>query len=252
MLRQLLLAIALWVLCAFVSLSAVAQTLRPRRAESLTRPRRATVSGILTDRLSSKALQRWNVIERLVFVEDSHGQPFHPTLRALWEWAETSGHIIYIEISNPGRISTCTAGSFSIERFDPRGEKHVAVIRLHLSNIDQAYVGSSTAHADGFMPFEGLNKEERYAEVLGHELAHAAYILTSQERAQKVEELVEQTNDLLLSNRKGRSDSSLGPDMRQRLIKRDSLLKDLEAQAESMEAVVWRELLAGQKARAKN
>jgi|GEM_PF-942387 len=250
--RELLLATAIFVLFASISLSTEAQDISQRHTESSGRPRRATLSGIVTDRLSAKGLQRWKAIEQLIFAEDANGQLLHPTLKALWEWAETSGHIIYIEIPNQGRISTCTAGSFSLERFDPQGKKHVAVVRLHLSNIDQAYIGPSTARADGFIPFEALTREERYAEVLGHELAHAVYILTNQARARMVEEFVEQTNEILLSGQARHGIEPIGQEMRQRLIRRDTLLKELEAQAETMEIVVWRELVMGQALRGRS
>ena len=136
---------------------------------------------------------------------------------------------------------SCTAGSFSIEQADPEGKRHLAAIRLYLNTIDQAIAGPATARADGFIPLAGLNKEERYVEVLGHELAHAVYILSDLERAQKVENWVEQTNDLFLSANRER-DRQLSPWMRQRLIQRDLLLEELEAQAEKMETAIWTEL----------
>ncbi len=211
------------------------------------RPRRVTTTGIITERLLPKDLQRWSAIERIVFAEDRSGQPLHPTLRGLWEWAEASGHAVYIELATSNRVSTCTAGSFSIERLDPQGKRHDVVVRLYLSNIDQAYVGANAARAGTFVPFAGLSKEERYAEVLGHELAHAAFILSHQPRAEMVEEMVEQTNELLLKHTQ-RAGEPMGQEMRQRLLKRDSVLKDLEEQAETMEAGVWREIMAGKKA----
>jgi hypothetical protein len=48
-----------------------------------------------------------------------------------------------------------------------------------------------------------------------------------------------------------RQGEPIGQEMRERLIERDSFLKELETQAEEMEVVIWRELLAGQKGRAK-
>lgn len=215
------------------------------------RPRRVTTTGIITERLSPKTLQRWNAIERIVFAEDGSGQPLHPTLRGLWEWVEASGHAVYIELATSNRVSTCTAGSFSIEKLDPQGKRHEAVVRLYLSNIDQAYVGEHAARAGNFIPFEGLSKEERYAEVLGHELAHAAFILSHQQRAEMVEEMVEQTNERLLSYTQ-RAGEPMDQEMHQRLLKRDSVLKDLEEQAEAMEAAVWREIMAGKKSADKN
>jgi hypothetical protein len=222
-----------------------------RQTQGMPSSHPAELSGLITTRLTPKSLARWKAIERLVFAEDVNRQPLHPTLRSLWEWVETSGHAVLIEIVHSTRNSTCTAGSFIIEHFDPKGERHVAVIRLNLSNIDQAYVGPEAARAGGFIPFDGLSREERYAEVLGHELSHAIHILTSLERTKKVEEMVEKTNELLLSQPPRRKDGLLSVEMKRRLFQRDALLQELEKQAEAMEYIVWRELTAGKSVREK-
>jgi hypothetical protein len=171
-------------------------------------------------------------------------------LRNLWEQVETSRHAVFIEIVCSSKTSSTNAGSFAIERFDPKGEKHIAVIKLKLSSIDQAYIGPSTARDNGFNPFQGLSKKERYVEVLGHELAHAVHILSDLERARKVEEMVEKTNEILISQRPNRKANLLALEMNRRLSRRDELLKDLEEYAEGMEYVVWRELTAGKGDRA--
>jgi hypothetical protein len=44
----------------------------------------------------------------------------------------------------------------------------------------------------------------------------------------------------------------MGQALRQRLHERDSLLKELEAQAEQIEVTIWQELVASQRARGKN
>jgi nucleotide-binding universal stress UspA family protein len=131
-----------------------------------------------------------------------------------------------------------------IERFDPMGERHIAVIRLSLTNISQAYVGRNTKRADGLIPFLGLEREERYAEVLGHELAHAVHILTNLGRARLVEEVVQQTNEMLLSQNHPSNGKGVSLDLKRRLSKRDTFLKELEDQAEAIEKVVWTELTA--------
>jgi len=204
-------------------------------------PYPAQKSGLITSRLSPKELEKWKAIEQVIFAEDANHQPLHPTLIALWEWVETSGHAVYVEFSSPGKASTCTAGHFLIEQFDPSGERHIALIRLNLMNIDQAYVGPSTKRADGLVPFLGLDREDRYAEVLGHELAHAVHILTDLERTRMVEEVVQQTNEMLLSQY-SRAQGLGGPELKRRLSKRDAFLQKLEGQAEAMEKVVWEEL----------
>ncbi len=198
--------------------------------------------GLITTRLSPKELEKWKAIEQVVFAEDTNHQTLHPTLAGLWQWVEISGHTVYVEFSRPNEVSTCTAGTFAIEQFDPLGERHIAVIRLSLPNINQAYVGPDTRRADGLVPFLGLDREERYAEVLGHELAHAVHILTNLERARRVEEDIQQTNQLLLSQHRRFPGIGVALDLKRRLSKRDAFLRELEAQAEAMEKTVWKEL----------
>ena len=207
-------------------------------------------TGIITDRLAPKDLQRWSEIERLVFAEQD-GQYLHPTLRGLWEWLETSGHAVFIEFLKPMASATSTAGHFKIEKLDARGERHAGIIQLNLSNIDLAYVGRETWRTAGFIPFDQLSREERYAEVLGHEMAHAADILTSLEKTAKVDELVEQTNAMLLHHRSLKPTEQLTIELKNRLNHRDAILSVLEATAEKMEAQVWRELVASKAKREK-
>ena len=175
-------------LLSSISLLATAPHLGLRRALGLERPQRALPSGLLTDRLSAEQLERWREIERLVLAEDARGGPLYPTLRGLWEWADASGHAIYLELPESSQVSLSIAGMFKIERLDPQGARHVVVIRLYLENIDRARLGPKVARKGGFVPFKKLGKVECYAEVLGHELVHTADILSDPERARLVEE----------------------------------------------------------------
>jgi hypothetical protein len=208
----------------------------------------AAATNIITDRLTAKDLRRWEAIKRIVFAEDIEGQPLHPTLRGLWEKLERSGHIIHIEMRGMGRAISNTAGVFHIERLDPEGVKHVAIIRLYPETIDRAYVGPA-AGAEEFIPFQGLSKEERYAEVLGHEMAHAVHILSDPARARMVKEVVQETNELFLSYGRQYGYANVGPEMQRRLNIRDALLKELEEPAEAAERLVWREILWSREAR---
>lgn len=198
-------------------------------------------TGLVTDRLSVKEKVVWQRIERIVFAEDSAHQPLHPTLRNLWQWIETSGHTVYVEIVNLKITKACTAGEFIIERFDPLGEQHIAIIQLNLSSINQAHVGVLARRPDGFIPFLGLDRQERYAEVLGHELSHAVHILTNLNRTRLVEEKVQQTNRIFLSL-PDRHKVKLAADLKLRLSQRDALLKELEDQAQAVEKKVWEEM----------
>src|SRR5215510_13643635 len=219
------------------------------RAQDSARLNSATATNIITDRLSVKDLRRWEAIKRIVFAEDIEGQPLHPTLRGLWDKLERSGHVIYIEMLGMGRAITNTAGVFHIERLDPEGLKHVAIIRLYPETIDRAYVGPDAEAPEGFIPFQGLSKEERYAEVLGHEMAHAIDILSDLERARMVKEVVQETNELFLSYGRQYGYANVGPEMQRRLSIRDALLKELEEPADAAERLVWREILWSREAR---
>jgi hypothetical protein len=211
-------------------------------AQGSARLNRATATNIITDRLTNKDLRRWDAIKRIVFAEDIEGQPLHPTLRGLWERLERSGHVIYIEMRGMGRAISNTAGVFHIERLDPEGVRHVAVIRLYPETIDRAYVGPTSDAPEGFIPFQGLSREERYVEVLGHELAHAVDILSDLTRARRVVEVVQQTNELFLLQGQRHGYANIGPEMLERIAIRDAFLKELEEPARAAEILVWKEI----------
>jgi hypothetical protein len=218
------------------------------RAQDAPRMNSAADTNIITDRLTGKDLRRWEAIKRIVFAKDIEGQPLHPTLRGLWDKLERSGHVIYIEMRGMGRAISNTAGVFHIERLDPEGVRHVAIIRLYPETIDRAYIGPATS-TEGFIPFYGLSKEERYAEVLGHELAHAVHILSDPARARMVKEVVQETNELFLSYGRQYGYANVGPELQRRLSLRDAFLKELEEPAEAAERLVWREILWSREAR---
>lgn len=230
----------LWAAVPAMLLILFVEAREPKRANYFSQ----RFTGLLTNRLSNKEMERWKEIERIVFAEDANRQPLHPTLRGLWEWIETSGHTVYVEFVRNNDVISCTAGEFLIEHLDRSGESHIATIQLNLTNINDAYVGAETRRPNGFVPFLGLKKEERYAEVLGHELAHAVHILTSLERTRAVVEFVQKTNQLLLSQYPRQKKAELGPELKRRVSKRDALLQKLEEQAEEMEKAVWTELAA--------
>jgi hypothetical protein len=198
-------------------------------------------SGLRTDRLSGKQLEKWQKIEELVMVKDRDGRPLHPTLRQLWDAVDTSRHAIFIEMPDSKGYF---AGRFEITRVDPEGEAHQGVILLNLRAIDRTSTGRAAARADGFIPFEGLRKNERYAEVLGHELAHAAWHLASPERARLAErlqgQLEEQARVLLAAGPGTGSD----PELLAQETDLERLARELEAPAETAERAIWEELQA--------
>jgi hypothetical protein len=197
--------------------------------------------GLRTDRLSGKLLERWQSIAQLVFAEDGEGQPLHPTLRAMWDEVAASGHEVYVELQEPRHSISCIAGLFLIESVRPDGHI-VAAFRLNLRTIDRIHVEPGMAQ-DAFVPFYGLGREGRYAEVLGHELGHAVWTLQRPERARRALEL--QSRQLMLARSLLRAKSGEQTEIRRRLRDSDAQAEALEAPARAAEARVWEELVAG-------
>jgi hypothetical protein len=196
--------------------------------------------GILLDRLSRRDVRTWRAIEGVVASSDASGGPRSPTLRRLWQWALATRHALYVEMAPPSRLAAGMAGVFGVERFDPAGVRYVSVIRLCPSNIQRARACPGPNAVQSFVRFAGLTDDERYAEVLAHELAHAEYLLNSPERlaefqeAQKaLEESVSRSRSSVVSGRE-----ALVRDHQQPL----AVLEAVEAYAESLEAAVLQEL----------
>src|SRR5213593_216737 len=79
-------------------------------ASSPSNPTVEMPSGIRTDRLSPRQLRVWRAIEAIVFAKDGSGRLSHPKLHSLWQWAETSGHVIYVQLVEPRDRWTHAAG----------------------------------------------------------------------------------------------------------------------------------------------
>ena len=237
------------VVLSLALLSSLDSIVSGQLREGSIRPRRVLASGIITDRLSNNDLQRWSRIKRIIFSTDAKGQPLHPILIGLWNEMACSPHAIYIEFGSSTHPVTNTAGAFRIEVFDPQGRRHQAAIQLNPETIDAALVGECAARPNGLIPFQMLGKDERYAEVLGHEMAHATSILGDQPLTKRVEEMVEQTNKTILSQVKIYGNMMLTPELRKRIDQRDGLLLELEQHAEAVELSVWREIIRGREER---
>jgi len=202
-------------------------------------------TGLRTDRLSAAQLRRWKAIVDIVRAEDRHHRPLHPTLRGLFDAIEGGPHTVFIEM--PKRASYI-AGSFEVTRIDPDGRAHEGILILNLRAIDQASTDPWAARADGFIPFKGLTRTERYAEVLGHELAHAAWHLASTERARLAhgleERLEEQARALMKDRLAGRNAHSRAWEAYFNRLKRE-----IEEPADAAERNVWEELQAAKRER---
>jgi hypothetical protein len=175
--------------------------------------------------------------------KDRDGHPLHPTLRALWDAVDTGGHIVYVQMRS--RRGSCIAGRFAITKVDPEGKTHEAILILNPRAIDQVPTRPAIVRTGGFIPFDGLAKYERYAELLGHELAHAVWTVADPERARLVMPL--QTDNEQVMRRV--LDDTLGSGDRERVRELAQLSRMLEEPAEAAEVAVWRELRAGQRVR---
>jgi len=201
--------------------------------------------GIRTDRLSREDLKTWKKVVAIVVAEGPDGKSLHPTLRALWDAVDTSGHAVYVVMRDPDSPASCIAGRFAITRVDPEGRAHEGILVLNLRAIDKASTGPAASRAGGFIPFEGLGRKERYAEVLGHELAHAVWSLADAERARLAQRLQggleEQVQILRAARARG-----LAADFQEHVGELDRLSQSLEEPAAAAERVIWKELRAGQ------
>ena len=204
-------------------------------AQELQQDGTANLTGIVPCHMSRAQLRIWRSILDIVMAEDKDGRRLHPTLYELYCQAETSGHLIRIEFAKAE--SSSRAGQFSIETPDPKGIRHVTTIRLNLATIERAYVGESTRYSNGLIPFSGLRTKHRYAEVLGHELAHAVAVFQDAGSLRLYEQLEKEAADL----EPGDVNDADG-DWIMRLESVKQLMRQIEKPAEAAELEIWREL----------
>ncbi len=193
-------------------------------------------AGIRTDRLAGKRLETWRSIVAIVLAKDRGGRSVHPALRRLWDAVEASGHAVYVELPESKSPRSYVAGRFAVTKVDPEGKAHEAVLMLNLPAIDRVSAGPGAARAHGFIPLAELGKKERYAEVLGHELAHAAWTFAEADRVRFAKPFSGEAE-------------GLHEETRQDAREVDRVSQQVEAPAEAAEEVIWAELLAGQRSR---
>ncbi len=183
-------------------------------------------TGILTDRLTKSRLKAWNAILTVVMARDQQGQLLHPKLYGLYQQADMSGKGIRIELSTRispyGPVAWCKT-----RRQTDSAQEEPIVIRLNLGLIDGAVTSPLARRVNGFIPFAGLGKKERYAEALGHELAHAVGFLFNTEYMEYYQE-VDRLRRVADGGPKGEA------------IER--LISLIEKPAESAELEIWQEL----------
>jgi hypothetical protein len=230
------------VLGALVILSAAYST--SSAAESINGQKTAETGGILKDRLSPRQRQIWQSIEGKILAEHAGGEPIYPALRRLWDGANGSRHQIYIEMPIKYSSLSPEAARFRIEKYDPDTERYAAVIELNLWKIEEAGMWREVARSNGFVPFKGLSTQERYLEVIAHELTHALLWLTDSKYVNLGREYFAEATEhhRLLTVKMKKADRQaalIGCRARLRV-----LAKEIEEPAEMMEEAIWMELIA--------
>jgi hypothetical protein len=195
--------------------------------------------GFRTDRLSAKQLRTWRKIEDVVFARDNAGSLLHPKLENLWRQVESSGCSIFIEMT--AQETENMAGKFIVENPGQDGKHSVLSIHIYVSTIDKANTSNWARRADGFIPFEKLENEKRYAEVLGHELEHAVRTIQDPEYAAlsgEQDRLEAEFRSRIRKEGKAAMDGNI--ELSRRL---DFLARQIEAPANAVEIEVWHELV---------
>lgn len=234
---------------ALASLTMIPNTLGQQAVSDATRADATTSDGIRTDRLTPKQRRIWGSIEQIIRAVDRTGRPLHPKLFSLWQWARTSGHTIYIEVLDE-KHTAYHAGFLTVPEAGSDDVRKAAVIQLWSWVIENASVQKDVRRPDGFIPFEGLGKLERYAQVVGHELAHAAQQFNDPAYDSLCRQLEKERAEFLSSRQQSRVGSAYDQPTLQRLTRLVSLTEQIEKPAQSAEVEIWRELLNGQSSRA--
>jgi hypothetical protein len=232
-----------WIVAAGLMLSlipnGIVQRCRAATDAAASLPENCSAGSILTDRLLRGDQRIWNSIRKIVLAQDKQGRPKHPKLYDLWCTLEESGHEVFFELIDRGLTYSSQAGKFTIERLDPSGRQHICAIRLNLSAIRQAYTKADAMRTDGFLPMAKLGEKERYAEVLGHEMAHAAGILLDPDYFQLYQDL---QNEVAEYERHLMIQDGMSDDLGEHLSKIKAMQRAFEKPAEAAEVEIWREL----------
>jgi hypothetical protein len=201
-----------------------------------------TMAAIRIDRLSSKQVRLWNSIREVVFAKDGAGRLLHPRLEERWQSVEASGHLIFIEMVERSKGSSSKAGEMILERIDPGGGQHIISIRLFLPAINHAFAARRRpGGAAPFQPLAGLSREARYAEVLGHELAHVERAVADPDYRRLYIELDRELNSYS-ARRRIRKGWYLDPEEQETLGRIEILVDEIERPVLAAEAEIWHEL----------
>jgi len=192
---------------------------------------------IRTDRLSRSQLKAWKEIAAVVLAMDPRGRPLHPTLHRLWREVDSSRHVVHVEL--PRRSgSSAIAGRFRIESQGPGGRLEAALV-LNLRVIDRVLTGAPDAQP---VPFDALGRTERRAQVLGHELAHAAWAFAAPGQARLALDVQTHAERLAVI---ARTVGTAGPGFVEQVEASERLIRLLEEPALAAEAAIAAELRDG-------
>jgi hypothetical protein len=191
---------------------------------------------IRTDGLSGRRLKTWKAVVAVIEATDRDGQSLHPTLHRLYREIASSPHVVRVVIPAT-KGSSAIAGRFWLESVGTDG-RHEASITLNLRTIDRVLTGSPGAQ---LVTFERLGRTERYAQVLGHEMAHAAWTLADPERVRLVAEVQARSHELA---RRARTEGVAGEGFSAAVAENERLVRLLEEPALAAEAAITGELRA--------
>jgi len=191
----------------------------------------------------------WKSVEAIAKVLTPAGRPRYPRIHGLWQQVQSSGHTIYIEMPKNGVENV--AGLFLVEKEDSTAMNHTLAIHLYLPAIDGADTGKWARRANGFIPFARLRGCERYAEVLGHELAHAALFLQDPDYARLMQDQDNATAEMIALRKRHTKKAITDPAFSQCLGRMESLERQVEGPAIAAEIEVWQELAQGRQAPAR-
>ena len=191
---------------------------------------------IRTEQLEGRPLKIWKAIVGIALAVDREGQPLNPTLSRLYQEIDSSVHDVRIELPRTSG-SSAIAGRFRIEAVGEDGRCQAAII-LNLRTIDRVLTGSPDAQ---LVTFEGLGRTERYAQVLGHELAHAAWTIVDPERIRLVAGVQRRSHELA---RRAQTEGTAADGFREQVDEIERLARRLEEPALAAEAAISAELRA--------
>jgi hypothetical protein len=191
---------------------------------------------IRTGGLSGRGLKTWKAILAVVEAAGPDGRPLHPTLHRLYRELDSSAHTVRLLIPDT-KGSSAIAGRFRIETLGVDG-RHEASITLNVRTIDRVLTGAADAQ---LVTFEKLGRTERYAQVLGHEMAHAAWTLGDAENARLVVDVQRRSLELA---RRAQTEGVAGEGFSEAIRENERLVRLLEEPALAAEAAITKELRA--------